>query len=1072
MKKKCFAAFFVLMIVIGALSLNVLAANANFFDSLQNENSDAQIDTDNPLSPDSTGLPTILGLSQSDTTASADGSILSSVNTQSKIYTLFINYIVEPNQSVAAQPYVTMLDYGDSYSVESPTVIGYTPNQSKVSGMIQGDNLPDDGIIIIDVMYSPNQNTPYVVRNYFQDLNGDYVLDNSLTQNLTAATGASIYLIADSYTGFTVTTPAKTITIAADGSTAAEFYYERDYYTLNYESSDGSFIQSIYAAVGTTIDVPKDPTRAGYTFAGWSETPLSVMPAENKTITANWTPQDTTYTVIYWNENAKPNTDGSYGYAYYDQATLTAKSGSEVVISGNAFNDNNATALPTQTYFTYDHYDENVAINGDGSTFINVYYSRNSYTVTFNLNDGDGSAFVGSLPMGGTTYTTAGGIQYSFTAKYESDIRALWPTATQVSGTNNYTFVGWLAAGGSTRYTSLRLTLTSDLIDTSGTKEFFAQWSNTSVKYELHYMMETPDGSGTEYNGKYFAQDGELSQIAYSNASNWGAKTISGFTSITVVQDTDLNGDDDYDVMLYYARNAYNLKFINTGAATTTHDAVVLFDANISDRNWTPERPAYIPSYYTFDGWYTTSNFLQEQKVNWDGATMPAHALTLYAHWVPPTVTVTFDANGGSAVSSQSVTYGDKLKNPEESVRAGYLLVGWYKADGTRFNFNETVEANMTLTARWKALHNLPYTVRYVDSGGNSVAADKVVNLHTVGDTVTEDAIAVDHMAPTLLSHSIVISGISTDNVISFTYQPYTYLSYTVKYLDVTTNQSLKANLVVDATEYNRVTVRAANILGYMPLVYQKSAVLSIDPSLNVITFYYKSYTPVPPTLNGADHYAYIIGYPDGNVRPDASITRAEVATIFFRLLNDNVRDTYSTKVNGFSDVKSSNWYCRAVSTLAAMRILHGYSDGTFRPNEKITRAELAAIAARFDESDTMLQVSFNDVAGHWAEAEIDKAAGNNWIHGYSDGSFRPDQFITRAETITLINNVLNRLPEGTTDLLDTMIKWPDNADTTKWYYLAVQEATNSHYYAVKSGAVYEKWLALRPVRDWAQLEK
>ena len=224
--------------------------------------------------------------------------------------------------------------------------------------------------------------------------------------------------------------------------------------------------------------------------------------------------------------------------------------------------------------------------------------------------------------------------------------------------------------------------------------------------------------------------------------------------------------------------------------------------------------------------------------------------------------------------------------------------------------------------------------------------------------------------------------------------------------------------------------------------------------------------------LNNTDHFAYIVGYGNGEVRPQNSITRAEVASIFFRLLEDDVRDANYTRQNKFTDVSNDAWYCSAVSTLSAMGIISGYPDATFRPNASITRAEFAAIATRFDVNGDKTPASFNDIADHWAKDEIAVAANNGWVNGYEDGSFRPQNKITRAETMSLVNRVLNRKPETAEDLLENMAKWTDNADTNAWYYLAVQEATNSHYYEYKENSQYEKWTELRETRDWSELDK
>ena len=231
--------------------------------------------------------------------------------------------------------------------------------------------------------------------------------------------------------------------------------------------------------------------------------------------------------------------------------------------------------------------------------------------------------------------------------------------------------------------------------------------------------------------------------------------------------------------------------------------------------------------------------------------------------------------------------------------------------------------------------------------------------------------------------------------------------------------------------------------------------------------------SPTPtakPTLNNEDHYAYIIGYPEGDVRPDATISRAEVATIFFRLLSDDSRDQFWAQTNGYADVTNSDWFNNAISTLGKANILNGYDSGFFNPNAPITRAEFAVIAARFDSGTYTGEDKFTDISGHWANEYINRAVERGWIQGYVDGTFKPDQYITRAEAMTLINNVLNRHVQAE-NMLDDMVTWTDNAPGA-WYYEAIQEATNSHYYERITDSQYEKWTSLRENRDWEALEK
>lgn len=222
-----------------------------------------------------------------------------------------------------------------------------------------------------------------------------------------------------------------------------------------------------------------------------------------------------------------------------------------------------------------------------------------------------------------------------------------------------------------------------------------------------------------------------------------------------------------------------------------------------------------------------------------------------------------------------------------------------------------------------------------------------------------------------------------------------------------------------------------------------------------------------PTTLNDTDHYAYIVGYEDGTIRPNGHITRAEAATVFFRLLTDKARDANLTDRSPYPDVSAGAWYNKAIATLSRMGILSGYEDGSFRPNATVTRAEFAAMAARFDTEAKPVDTPFTDLTGCWAADEIAEAYGKGWVNGYGDNTFRPNGPITRAEAVTLINRVLRRLPETDKDLLPDERTWPDNPETF-WGYLALQEASNSHLYDRKSDG-YETQTKLLPPRDWSQ---
>ena len=228
------------------------------------------------------------------------------------------------------------------------------------------------------------------------------------------------------------------------------------------------------------------------------------------------------------------------------------------------------------------------------------------------------------------------------------------------------------------------------------------------------------------------------------------------------------------------------------------------------------------------------------------------------------------------------------------------------------------------------------------------------------------------------------------------------------------------------------------------------------------------------PTLNTKDHYGFVVGYPDGTVQPEGKITRAEVATIYFRMLTDESRTKFWSQSNAYSDVKAGDWFNNAVSTLSNAGIISGYEDGTFRPNGYITRAEFATIAARFFDAAYSGEDLFPDISGHWAKDYINQAANKGFVNGYEDGTFKPNQNITRAEAVTLVNRTLDRHPDKSHFTKD-MLTWPDNQDETKWYYADMQEATNSHTYESKENSdksKYENWTKTLSIRNWEALEK
>ena len=431
-----------------------------------------------------------------------------------------------------------------------------------------------------------------------------------------------------------------------------------------------------------------------------------------------------------------------------------------------------------------------------------------------------------------------------------------------------------------------------------------------------------------------------------------------------------------------------------------------------------------------------------------------------------------------TAKTVENQTFGDTVKSADEKID----IVGYNYANADKETLTIGTGENV-INLYYTKRSDLSYTVNYLEKDTDNVLhTAKTVENQTFGDTVKSADEKIDIVGYNYANADKETLTIGTgENVINLYYTKRTDLSYTVHYyLKNTTKQVANDKMVAGQTFNADVTENAIRISGYR--VYGDSVKsITIGTGTNEIIFYYtRAYhpsTPSKPTLNTGDHYAYVMGYPDGTVRPNGSITRAEVSTILFRLLSDKTRDEYFTTESSFTDVKAGAWYNNSIATLEkAGVIVDTAKGGAFRPNEAITRAELAAMLAQFSDAKPVKGVKFSDVsAEHWAYEAIAIAAKMGWIEGYPDGTFRPDATITRAEMMTLVNRALERVPSDEDHLLSkrVMLTFPD-CKSGDWFYIAVQEATNSHTYeraaTEKNGD--EQWTALRANRDWTLLEK
>lgn len=468
--------------------------------------------------------------------------------------------------------------------------------------------------------------------------------------------------------------------------------------------------------------------------------------------------------------------------------------------------------------------------------------------------------------------------------------------------------------------------------------------------------------------------------------------------------------------------------------------------------------------------------------------------LIFVSQWWP---IVTFDANGGAWSSGETMHYvkiTDKVAAESTPVRNGYTFLGWYTDDGNRANFEDTVNGPKTLYAHWAK--NAAVTFRIVNgtwSGG--AAEDKTVTvvLYPQADGTASGTLDASYVPQIMLpapgyentaggweqTPNTDPNGITGD--VTYVYRFGSTggggsssghsTRYTLHYESNggTAYKDERCSSGTKVTLDKTPTRESYTFTGWYAdkALTQKTTSVTMNSDKTVYAGW--EATGVPDKLNGDDHFAYVIGYPDGKVHPEGNISRAETATIFFRLLKADIRDGNLTADNDFSDVSDGQWHNKAVSTMAKLGIVKGRRADRFDPDASITRAEFAAICARFNTKPVENSSSFSDISGHWAENEIERAAAFGWISGYPDGTFRPDARITRAEAMTMINRVLCRMPQSESDLLDSMVTWPDNKPSD-WHYLAVQEATNSHDFN-RQGEVGESWTKLTSVPDWTRYQ-
>ena len=875
---------------------------------------------------------------------------------------------------------------------------------------------------------------------------------------------------------------------------------------ITYDSNGGSYIApQFFTANGATA--PTAPTRSGYTFTGWfTDSELNQRAdfsaiAGPTTVYAGWEVADTQYTVVHWWENADDDE-----FSYHESESLNGTTGELTAATAKTYEGFTAQPITQKT------------IAGDNSTIVNVYYKRNVYAVKFYYYIVDNGFWqIGKeLP------------EKKITAKYGAKIYDRWPGGIwiiladdlkdETSDTGFRKFANEAEHDAYIEEHQNEYQANLMVMPLNGANYWYTNMDSATT---ADYYLETLN------NGEYNLDHTDSGADVHSVISPGDSYEITGFTFDHYVpgkwtdkeysflkeylEDETVKYKDKWNgSKFYYTRNRYDVIYMNNGDHPVNR-VTYKYQADISKAaEYTPDRPEGIPSDYVFKGWYFDQTLTA--PYNFAGQTMPAGNITVYAKWGPPICNVKFMAYGAEVADYDDIPYNTSVseKIPKVTLHEGDSFYGWaYDVAGTQpFNVNTLITRDIVLYAQIN--DGKSYAVTYDPNSGTGTVADsnryaqnklakvlssdgliapegKVflgwntkadgtgemkypgssvlvtgnITLYAVWGNKTPGTTLVYHAndgsdrkiaEPYANNATVTLKGKDT-----FTRSGYTFSSWNTQADGKGTSFKPDDKVIVDNIESNDLyAIWTKNSSGGGGGSRKPTVTIPDD---------------VPTGLNGDDHYAYIVGYPDSTVRPQNGITRAEVATIFFRLLTDETRNANSTKSNSYSDVAAGAWYNHAVSTLSAMGIVKGDSHGKFNPNAPITRAEFAAIAARFDDKANTTAVDFSDIASHWAKDEISAAANNGWINGYTDGTFRPNNKITRAEAMTLVNRVLKRLPETAEDLHNDMIKWSDNSDTSAWYYLAVQEATNSHYYDLKENK-HEKWSKLRETRDWTELEK
>lgn len=991
--------------------------------------------------------------------------------------------------------------YGANISDKWPTYNGSSTwstndNENKGPYQVNIQTMPLGGANFYGPKTGRGSETAYY---YVESLTGGkYELHHSDT---TPGTGYSV-TDEDRYpiTGFTF----KTYTAEQGGNwfdgyyekyDGARFYYTRNSYNIvfiNGGAEDKTLSKKYQQDISDANYTPTAPAgKVGYEFAGWYDNELcegtaynftsKTMPANNITLYAKWV--EPVHKVEFLVDNKVvtewTKTDVAHNSTISDLPTPTSSNGDTFL----GWVDANRKPFHPSTKIT-----------GDLKLYAK-FGNKTGYSVTYVTAEGSSSFTDDKLYAEGAYATVRDGASTAPAGK----VFLYWNASSDSSGKKYYPNDKVLVPKGGVTLTAVygdkaetvTLTYNANFGTPPASTQISGLKNNGLIDLLSYDELELPKRDGYTFTGWNTQQDGHgISFAAGTSAARvdkvepnvlyaqWKKTTIDEEVTVIITGKTDTkvyNGSEQsvtgYEVKSISNELYKTTDFTFNGTATATGTDADTYQMGLKPENFENKN----------------ANFSKVTFVVTDGS------LTITKRDVTLTSASASKPYDGTALTSKNVTVGGNGFADGEG--ATYNVTGSQtevgksdneftyelNANTKASNYNITMyKGELVITAADSVAYKVEHYKQNLDGSYNDTPND-IDPLSGTAGTLTAAA-AKDY--PGFTPGTVTQEKIKSDGTTTIKIQ-YTRNSYTLTINYVYRDGSKAAESHIETILYGKdYSVTSPKISSYTADKLVVSGTMPADNRTVTVTYTKNGgHHPRPkPTveiedddalgLNTTDHFAYIVGYGNGEVRPQNNITRAEVATIFFRLLTDDVRDENLTKTNRYSDVTRADWYNTAVSTLSSMGIITGYPDGTFRPNAAITRAEFAAIAARFDNDGDKTAAKFSDIATHWAKDEISIAYNNGWITGYPDGTFGPQRDITRAETMTLVNRVLNRQPETEEDLLPNMTVWTDNANPKAWYYLAVQEATNSHYYKFKTNSKYEKWTELRETRDWTLLEK